>query len=96
MPFEAKVNPQSLLDNLRDLYGSKITAAFQLTPPPRVPQEDIECIESEKARRYISSLPFKPPIPPERIYPNANPDAINLLQKMLVYAHFLARAFAWL
>jgi cobaltochelatase CobS len=27
MPFEAKVNPQSLLDNLRDLYGSKITAA---------------------------------------------------------------------
>ena len=27
MPFEAKVNPQSLLDNLRDLYGSKITSA---------------------------------------------------------------------
>ena len=27
MPFEAKVNPQSLLDNLRDLYGPKITAA---------------------------------------------------------------------
>ena len=27
MPFEAKVNPQSLLDNLRDLYGHKITSA---------------------------------------------------------------------
>ena len=27
MPFEAKVNPQSLLDNLRDLYGPKITSA---------------------------------------------------------------------
>ena len=27
MPFEAKVNPESLLDNLRDLYGPKITSA---------------------------------------------------------------------
>ena len=50
------------------------------------PQEDIDCIESEKARRYISSLPVKPPIPPNRIFPNANPEAIKLLQQMLVYA----------
>ena len=48
-------------------------------------EEDIDCIESEKARRYISSLPFKPPIPPERIFPNANPEAIHLLQRMLVF-----------
>ena len=86
-------------------------------------QEDIESIESEKARRYdlkllphltrmpssahlpwrhvafplltplalmphgryIASLPFKPPIPPERIFPNANPEAIALLQRMLVF-----------
>ena len=48
-------------------------------------EEDIDSIESEKARRYISSLPFKPPIPPERIFPNANPEAIHLLQKMLVF-----------
>tara|TARA_B100000029_G_scaffold303812_1_gene296629 strand:+ start:1623 stop:2723 length:1101 start_codon:yes stop_codon:yes gene_type:complete len=27
MPFEAKVNPESLLDSLRDLYGDKITSA---------------------------------------------------------------------
>ena len=49
-------------------------------------EEDIDSIESEKARRYISSLPYKPPIPPERIYPNANPEAIDLLQKMLVFS----------
>jgi len=48
--------------------------------------EDIDSIESEKAQRYISSLPIKPPIPPERIYPNANPEAIRLLQKMLVFS----------
>mmetsp|Transcript_35970 Transcript_35970/g.94614 ORF Transcript_35970/g.94614 Transcript_35970/m.94614 type:complete len:413 (+) Transcript_35970:54-1292(+) len=49
-------------------------------------EEDIDSIESEKARRYISSLPYKPPIPPERIYPNANPEAIHLLQQMLVFS----------
>ena len=27
MPFEAKVNPESLINSLRDLYGNKITAA---------------------------------------------------------------------
>ena len=27
MPFEAKVNPESLINSLRDLYGTKITAA---------------------------------------------------------------------
>lgn len=48
-------------------------------------QEDIECIESEKARRYIRCLPFKPRIPPERIYPNANPLALELLQRMIVF-----------
>jgi len=48
-------------------------------------EEDIESIESEKARRYIASLPFKLPIPPARIYPNANPDGIDLLQQMLVF-----------
>ena len=27
MPFEAKVNPESLINSLRDLYGNKITSA---------------------------------------------------------------------
>ena len=27
MPFEAKVNPESLITSLRDLYGNKLTAA---------------------------------------------------------------------
>ena len=48
-------------------------------------EEDIEYVESEKARRYIRSLPYKPKIPPEKIYPNANPQAIELLEQMLVF-----------
>jgi len=47
--------------------------------------EDIECIESEKARRYIRSLPLKPRIPLERIYPNANPLALELLHRLLAF-----------
>ena len=48
-------------------------------------EEDVDSIEAEKARRYIGSLPFKPPIPFERIFPNASPEAISLLQQMLVF-----------
>lgn len=44
-------------------------------PPLPIPQ----------ARRYIRSLPFKPRIPPEKIYPNANPMALELLATMLLF-----------
>lgn len=30
-------------------------------------------------------MPYKPPIPPEKIYPNANPLAIEMLQRLLVF-----------
>jgi len=46
-------------------------------------EEDIECIESDKARRYIRSLPYKPHIPTEKIFPNANPLALSLLVRPL-------------
>lgn len=64
-------------------------------PPPHTPagrqvigtpdNEDIENIESEKARRYIRSLPLKPRIAFDRIYPNANPLALELLQRLLAF-----------
>eukprot|EP00307_Rebecca_sp_RCC1486_P009513 CAMPEP_0119406022 /NCGR_PEP_ID=MMETSP1335-20130426/511_1 /TAXON_ID=259385 /ORGANISM="Chrysoculter rhomboideus, Strain RCC1486" /LENGTH=405 /DNA_ID=CAMNT_0007430079 /DNA_START=60 /DNA_END=1273 /DNA_ORIENTATION=+ len=46
---------------------------------------DMEYIESDKARRYIRSLPYKPRIPFDKIYPNANPLAIDLLGKLLLF-----------
>ena len=48
-------------------------------------EEDIQYIQSEKARRYIRAMPYKPRIPPEKIYPNANPLAIDMLQGLLVF-----------
>ncbi|KAG8465269.1 hypothetical protein KFE25_002576 [Diacronema lutheri] len=47
--------------------------------------EDIDYIESEKARRYIRSLPYKPRIPFEMIYPTANPNALDLLHRLLLF-----------
>eukprot|EP00164_Ancoracysta_twista_P001447 GFYU01001886.1.p1 GENE.GFYU01001886.1~~GFYU01001886.1.p1 ORF type:complete len:379 (-),score=87.88 GFYU01001886.1:161-1297(-) len=47
--------------------------------------EDIEMIESDKARRYIRSLPFKPAIPFSKLYPNASAQALTLLERMLQF-----------
>jgi len=38
-----------------------------------------------QARRYIRSLPYKPHIPTEKIFPNANPLALSLLVRLLAF-----------
>ncbi|XP_017841849.1 mitogen-activated protein kinase ERK-A [Drosophila busckii] len=48
-------------------------------------QEDLECIINEKARNYLESLPFKPNVPWSRLFPNADPLALDLLGKMLTF-----------
>ncbi|KAK8624390.1 hypothetical protein V6N13_065735 [Hibiscus sabdariffa] len=48
-------------------------------------EEDLEFIDNPKARNYIKSLPYSRGIPFSRLYPNAHPLAIDLLQKMLVF-----------
>ncbi|GAA0141665.1 non-receptor serine/threonine protein kinase [Lithospermum erythrorhizon] len=48
-------------------------------------EEDLEFIDNQKARNYIKSLPYTPGSPLSRLYPNAHPLAIDLLQKMLVF-----------
>jgi serine/threonine protein kinase len=47
--------------------------------------EDIANIGSDKARRYIKQLPFKPKIPFDKIYPNASAAALDLLERMLTF-----------
>lgn len=51
------------------------------TPSP----EDVAAVKQEKARRYLKSLPFKPKIPFVKLYPRANPLALDLLEKMLIF-----------
>mmetsp|Transcript_16789 Transcript_16789/g.29418 ORF Transcript_16789/g.29418 Transcript_16789/m.29418 type:complete len:427 (+) Transcript_16789:305-1585(+) len=51
------------------------------TPNP----QDMEHIHSERARRFMQSLPPKPPVPLERLFPNASPEVLDLLSKVLVF-----------
>merc|ERR1719347_1993340 len=48
-------------------------------------QEDLASILNDKARCYLASLPFKPKIPFSKLYPNADPQAMDLLEKMLTF-----------
>mmetsp|Transcript_42494 Transcript_42494/g.136317 ORF Transcript_42494/g.136317 Transcript_42494/m.136317 type:complete len:374 (+) Transcript_42494:402-1523(+) len=48
-------------------------------------EEDLMFIQSHKARSYIRALPFTPKVPFKKLHPRANPLAIDLLEKMLVF-----------
>ncbi|PRD34374.1 UNVERIFIED_CONTAM: Mitogen-activated protein kinase 3 [Trichonephila clavipes] len=48
-------------------------------------QEDMCCIINEKARTYLQSLPRKPKVPWITLFPNANVEALDLLDKMLTF-----------
>ncbi|XP_022917595.1 mitogen-activated protein kinase ERK-A [Onthophagus taurus] len=48
-------------------------------------QEDLDCIINEKARGYLQSLPFKPKVPWVKLFPTADPKALDLLDKMLTF-----------
>jgi mitogen-activated protein kinase 1/3 len=60
------------LDIITDLLG---------TPSP----EAISRIRNEKARRYLSSMRRKKPIPFTQKFPNADPLALNWLERMLAF-----------
>ncbi|KAM7306263.1 mitogen-activated protein kinase 1 [Ixodes scapularis] len=48
-------------------------------------QDDLNCIINEKARSYLQSLPHKAKIPWTKLYPDADPKALDLLDKMLTF-----------
>ena len=60
------------LDLMTDLLG---------TPPA----ESISRIRNEKARRYLSSMRKKQPVPFSKKFPNADPLALNLLKRLLAF-----------
>jgi len=45
------------------------------------------CIINHKARSYLQSLPPKGKVPWRRLYPNADLQALDLLDKMLTFNH---------
>lgn len=42
-------------------------------------------VRNEKARRYLSTMRKKPPMPFVQKFPNADPLAIRLLERMLAF-----------
>ncbi|KEH26925.1 putative mitogen-activated protein kinase CMGC-MAPK family [Medicago truncatula] len=60
------------LDLMTDLLG---------TPPT----ESISKIRNEKARRYLSSMRKKQPVPFTKKFPNVDPLALNLLERLLAF-----------
>ncbi|KAJ6171209.1 hypothetical protein N7470_000276 [Penicillium chermesinum] len=50
------------------------------------PNEETLCrIGSQRAQEYVRNLPFMPKIPFQQLFPNANPDALDLLDRMLAF-----------
>ncbi|KAJ8550880.1 hypothetical protein K7X08_000250 [Anisodus acutangulus] len=60
------------LDLITDLLG---------TPPPGT----VAKIRNEKARRYLSSMRKKQPVPFTKKFPNADPLALRLLERLLAF-----------
>ncbi|KAL5079495.1 hypothetical protein RYX36_007916 [Vicia faba] len=60
------------LDLMTDLLG---------TPPA----ESISRIRNEKARRYLGSMRKKQPVPFSKKFPNVDPLALNLLERLLAF-----------
>uniref|UniRef100_A0A3Q2D332 mitogen-activated protein kinase n=1 Tax=Cyprinodon variegatus TaxID=28743 RepID=A0A3Q2D332_CYPVA len=48
-------------------------------------QEDLNCIINVKARNYLLSLPHKPRLPWDTLFPKADPKALDLLHRMLTF-----------
>ncbi|KKK14908.1 mitogen-activated protein [Aspergillus ochraceoroseus] len=48
-------------------------------------EETLSRIGSPRAQEYVRNLPFMPKIPFHRLFPNANPDALDLLDRMLAF-----------
>lgn len=64
-------------------YINQITKITDILGTP--PEDEIEAIRCEPARRYIRQMGFKPKIPYAQLFRNANPLAIDLLERMLAF-----------
>ncbi|KAJ6821607.1 mitogen-activated protein kinase 4-like [Iris pallida] len=50
-----------------------------------ISEADLGSIDKTKARKYINSLPYSSGIPILALYPHANPLAVDLIQKILIF-----------
>jgi mitogen-activated protein kinase 7 len=48
-------------------------------------EQTLKRIGSPRAQEYVRNLPFMPKVPFQRLFPQANPDALDLLDRMLAF-----------
>ena len=48
-------------------------------------EETLSRIGSPRAQEYVRNLPYMPKVPFARLFPQANPDALDLLDRMLAF-----------
>ncbi|GMF65624.1 unnamed protein product [Phytophthora lilii] len=48
-------------------------------------EEDLHFVVSERAKRFMKNQPMRPGVPFAKLFPKATPEAIDLLQRMLVF-----------
>ncbi|KAA8917712.1 hypothetical protein TRICI_000151 [Trichomonascus ciferrii] len=48
-------------------------------------EETLRRIGSQRAQEYVRGLPYMPKIPFQQLFPHANPEALDLLEKMLAF-----------
>ena len=48
-------------------------------------EQDLYFVTSDKARRYLRQLPYSKPMDFKRLYPEANPLACDLIEKILIF-----------
>eukprot|EP00850_Spirogloea_muscicola_P024958 SM001846S03856 [mRNA] locus=s1846:360:1941:- [translate_table: standard] len=65
------------------LSSSHVPPLSALVPSPAATGQSV--VQSQKARSYIRTLPYQPPVPLSRRYTRANPQALDLIEKMLVF-----------
>ncbi len=66
-----------------DDYIKQMNLIFDVIGTPT--EDDMRFISNTRALAYIKSLPTKPKVPFQRLYPHATPFALDLLDKMLVF-----------
>lgn len=62
-------------------YMNQINRIIEVMGSPE--ESDLQAIQNPAARQYIISLGHKPGLAFEKLFPSANPDALDLLRKML-------------
>ena len=72
---------EPLLPGKDYIHQLKLIVKFLGTPK----QEDTEFVKNTKAMRFLAKLPISKGVKMNTAFPNANKDALNLLENMLVF-----------